>query len=259
MSAKDSFPESGTPSALPGISRESLFQTFVESIGDYAIFLLDPNGMVMSWNKGAERIKRYKANEIIGKHFSTFYTQESRDRDWPATELKEATRVGRFEDEGWRVRADGTRFWANVVIHRAARQDGVLRGFSKITRDLTERREQEERLRRSEERFRLLVDGVQDYAIYMLDPDGKITSWNSGAQRITGYNADQVIGRSTEMFHRPKTCARTRRAKRCASRSCTAGRTRARGACARTVRPSGPTWSPRRCATRRGSCAVTRR
>ena len=204
MSAKDSSPESGTPSALPGISRESLFQTFVESIGDYAIFLLDPNGIVMSWNKGAERIKGYKANEIIGKHFSNFYTQESRDRDWPAIELKEATRVGRFEDEGWRVRADGTRFWANVVITALRDKEGVLRGFSKITRDLTERREQEERLRRSEERFRLLVDGVQDYAIYMLDTDGKITSWNSGAQRITGYKADEVIGRSTEAFHRPE-------------------------------------------------------
>src|SRR6185436_16188325 len=141
MSSKDSPPESGTPSVLPGISRESLFQTFVESIGDYAIFLLDPNGIVMSWNKGAERIKRYKANEIIGKHFSAFYTQESRDRDWPAVELREASRLGRFEDEGWRVRADGTRFWANVVITALRDKDGVLRGFSKITRDLTERRE----------------------------------------------------------------------------------------------------------------------
>jgi len=203
MSSKDSPPESGTPSVLPGISRESLLQTFVESIGDYAIFFLDPSGTVMSWNTGAERIKGYKAQEIIGRHFSTFYTQESRDRNWPAIELTEAARIGRFEDEGWRVRADGTRFWANVIITALKDQNGVLRGFSKITRDLSERREHEERLRRSEERFRLLVDGVQDYAIYMLDTDGKITSWNTGAQRITGYSADEVIGRRFELFHRP--------------------------------------------------------
>jgi len=201
MSSKDSSPESGTPSILPGISRESLFQAFVESVGDYAIFLLDPKGMVMSWNKGAERIKGYKADEIIGKHFSTFYTGESLGRNWPARELEEAMRVGRFEDEGWRVRADGTHFWANVVITALRDSKGVLRGFSKITRDLTERREHEDRLRRSEERFRLLVDGVQDYAIYMLDPEGRVTSWNSGAHRITGYHADEVIGRSFEMFH----------------------------------------------------------
>ena len=203
MSSKDSPSESAPPPILLGISREALFDTFIESVGDYAIFFLDPQGFVRSWNKGAERIKRYKADEIIGRHFSTFYTQESLDRNWPARELEEAARVGRIEDEGWRVRADGTRFWANVVITALYDPKGILRGFAKITRDLTERREHEERLRRSEERFRLMVDGVQDYAIYMLDVEGRITSWNSGAHRITGYLADEAIGRPFEIFHRP--------------------------------------------------------
>jgi len=189
---------------LPGISRGSLWQTFVESIGDYAIFFLDPKGTVVSWNLGAERIKGYKAEEIIGKHFSTFYTQDALDRNWPARELIEAERLGRFEDEGWRVRKDGRRFWANVIITAMRDPAGKLVGFAKITRDLTERREHEEQLRRSEERFRLLVDGVEDYAIFMVDPDGHVSSWNSGAQRITGFAADEVIGEPVATFYAPE-------------------------------------------------------
>ena len=181
-----------------------LWQTFVESIGDYAIFFLDPKGTVVSWNLGAERIKGYKAGEIIGKHFSTFYTQDALDRNWPARELIEAERLGRFEDEGWRVRKDGTRFWANVIITAMRDPAGKLAGFAKITRDLTERREHEEQLRRSEERFRLLVDGVEDYAIFMVDPDGRVSSWNSGAQRITGFAADEIIGDPVATFYAPE-------------------------------------------------------
>ena len=183
---------------------EERFRMMVEGVRDYAIFLLDPTGHVVTWNAGAQRIKGYAPDEIIGKHFSQFYPAEARERNWPQRELEEAIRLGRFEDEGWRLRKDGTRFWANVVITRLVDREGVHRGFSKITRDLTERREQEERMRQSEERFRLLLEGVEDYAIYMLDPDGRITSWNAGAQRITGYSADEIVGQSFERFFPPE-------------------------------------------------------
>src|SRR6185436_10195281 len=178
-----------------------LFQLMAESVRDYAIFLLDPQGNIQSWNPGAERIKQYKADEIIGRHFSTFYTPQDIARDWPATELKRATMEGRFEDEGWRVRKDGSRFWAHVVITALRDPGGKLLAFSKITRDLSDRREQEEALRRSEERFRLLIEGVQDYAIYMLSPEGVVTSWNTGAHRIKGYEASEIIGKHFSRFY----------------------------------------------------------
>jgi PAS domain S-box-containing protein len=180
---------------------EERFRMLVEGVRDYAIFLLDPAGYVVTWNAGAQRIKGYMPDEIIGKHFSQFYPAEARERNWPQRELEEALRVGRFEDEGWRLRKDGTTFWANVVITLLTDKDGVHRGFSKITRDLTDRRAQEERMRQSEERFRLLLEGVEDYAIYMLDPEGRITSWNAGAQRITGYSAEEIVGQSFERFY----------------------------------------------------------
>ena len=157
------------------------FQRLVEGVRDYAIFMLDPAGHIMSWNSGAQRIKGYSAAEIVGKHFSIFYTADAIERKWPQYELEAAVKQGQFEDEGWRVRKDGTRFWANVVLTPMVAEDGTLLGFSKVTRDLTERREQEERLRQSEERFRLLLEGVQDYAIMMLDPEGRVSSWNTGA------------------------------------------------------------------------------
>jgi PAS domain S-box-containing protein len=166
---------------------EERFRLLVDGVQDYAIFMLDTEGRIMSWNQGARRLKGYAAPEVIGKNFSMFYPPEALERGWPATELREATRLGHFEDEGWRVKKDGTRFWANVVITALRDGDGTLRGFSKITRDLSEWRAQDERLRQSEERLRLVLEGIQDYAILMLDPTGRITSWNSGAERITGY------------------------------------------------------------------------
>jgi PAS domain S-box-containing protein len=180
---------------------EERLRLLVENVTDYAIFMLDPSGKVISWNAGAERFKGYKADEIIGKHFSVFYPREALDAAWPAQELERATELGRFEDEGWRIRKDGTRFWANVVITALRDRKGVLHGFSKITRDLTERREAQEELRRSEERFRLMLEGIEDYAIIMLDPKGCVTSWNAGAQRINGYTADEIIGHSIERFY----------------------------------------------------------
>ena len=180
---------------------QDAFQRLVEAAQDYAIFLLDPGGNIVSWNVGAQRIKGYAAQEVIGRHFSIFYPEEARRRKWPEHELEIAAAQGRFEDEGWRVRKDGTRFWANVVITAMRNAAGELRGFSKITRELTERRANEERLRRSEERFRLLVESVKDYAIFMLDPDGRIVSWNAGAQRISGYAAQEVLGRHFSLLY----------------------------------------------------------
>jgi len=179
----------------------NLYALMVDRVQDYAIFLLDPGGCIMSWNAGARRIKQYEADEIIGQHVSILYTKEDRARDWAGTELKRATLDGRFEDEGWRVRKDGSRFWANVSITALRDDNGSLVAFSKITRDLTERKKHEEALRHSEERFRLLVEGVQDYAIYMLDPDGVVTSWNSGAERIKGYRAAEILGKHFSRFY----------------------------------------------------------
>src|SRR6185295_433433 len=184
-------------------SPENLFELLVDRVRDYAIFLLDPAGNITSWNSGARLIKGYAPEEIIGKHFSVFYLPDEVTRGWPDHELRVAAREGRFEDEGWRVRRDGSRFWANVVITALRDDSGNLLGFSKITRDLSQRRAQEERLRESEERFRLLVDGVVDYAIFMLDPEGTIVSWNPGAQRMKGYTRAEIIGKHFSRFYPP--------------------------------------------------------
>ncbi|MDQ0142324.1 PAS domain-containing hybrid sensor histidine kinase/response regulator [Cupriavidus necator] len=177
------------------------YRTLVESVQDYAIFTLDVDGHVSSWNKGAARIKGYRREEILGKHFSQFYTPDAVARRWPDAELKAAAELGRFEDEGWRVRKDGSRFWANVVITALRDSEGQLIGFGKVTRDLTEQRRAAEALRQSEELLRLLVEGVKDYAIFMLDPGGHIMSWNSGASYIKGYRRDEIIGRHFSLFY----------------------------------------------------------
>jgi PAS domain S-box-containing protein len=175
----------------------------VENTTDYAIIMLDPQGHVVSWNAGAERIKGYTAEEIIGQHFSVFYPAEANASNWPARELEMAAQHGRFEDEGWRLRKDGTRFWANVVITALRDQQGRLIGFGKVSRDLTERRQAEQQLREGEERVRLIVESIVDYAIFMLDPDGYVVSWNAGARRIKGYEADEIIGRHFSTFYTP--------------------------------------------------------
>jgi PAS domain S-box-containing protein len=182
----------------------ALYQLAIEQTKDYALFLLDPEGRILTWNAGAERLKGYTPDEIIGRHFSIFYTQDSIATGWPQHELKAATIEGRFEDEGWRLRKDGSRFWASVIITALRDTDGHLLGFSKITRDVTSRKMHEEALAQSEERFRLLIEGVVDYAIYMLDPEGIITSWNSGASRIKGYSADEIIGKHFSRFFTPE-------------------------------------------------------
>ena len=180
------------------------FRLLVQSIVDYAIYMLDPDGKVTSWNAGAERIKGFQADEIVGQHFSRFYTDEDRKAGLPATVLETARREGKFEGEGWRVRKDGTRFWASVVIDRINGADGELIGFAKITRDLTATREAQHTLLEAERRFRILVQGVTDYAIYMLDPKGHVTNWNPGAERIKGYAPDQIIGEHFSRFYTPE-------------------------------------------------------
>lgn len=194
----DSQPSpSNTPigdTLLARISPEDRYRALVDSIEEYAIFLLDAKGRIATWNAGAERIQGYRAQQIIGRHFSVFYPQEVAARGYPDEELRHAAKLGRWEDEGWRVRKDGSRLWANVVITALRDEKGELMGFAKITRDLTERRRNEERLRQSEERLRRLMDAVED-AIFMLDPGGQITSWNGGATRVLGFRAQEIIGR----------------------------------------------------------------
>ncbi|MDB5437163.1 MAG: sensor hybrid histidine kinase [Phenylobacterium sp.] len=177
------------------------YRLLVDAITDYAIFMLDTEGRVISWNAGAQRAKGYDACEIIGDHFSRFYTEEDRAADVPAHALRTAVQEGRFETEGWRVRRDGSRFWAHVLIDPIRSPSGELLGFAKVTRDLTERRSAEETLRRSEQQFRLLVQGVTDYAIYMLDLEGRVSNWNAGAQRIKGYRPHEIVGQYFGRFY----------------------------------------------------------
>jgi PAS domain S-box-containing protein len=183
------------------------FRLLVDAVQDYGIFMLDPGGMVMSWNSGAQRIKQYTPEEVIGRHFSLFYLPEAIAAQWPTEELRRAARDGRFEEEGWRLRKDGSRFWANVVITALRDDSGELTGYGKVTRDLSERRLHEEALRDSEQRIRLLLESVRDYAIFMLSPEGIIESWNSGAQLIKGYRAEEVLGKHFSLFYRPEDLA----------------------------------------------------
>ena len=177
------------------------FELLVQSVTDYAIYMLDPKGRITSWNAGESRFKGYDAAEVIGEHFSIFYTPEEQEEEIPRVALETAAQEGRFEIEGWRVRKDGSRFWANVVIDPIRDPDGNLVGFAKVTRDLTERKAAENELRASEERFRRLVQSVTDYAIYMLDPEGKVSSWNAGAERFKGYASEEIMGEHFSRFY----------------------------------------------------------
>ena len=212
---------------------EERFRLLVEGVKDYAIFMLDPEGKVASWNEGAHHIKGYRQQEILGRHFSVFYPEEDVKRSKPERALEIAQEKGTYEDEGWRVRKDGSRFWASVLITALQDEAGGLRGFAKVTRDITERKRAEEEirqlnknlesrveertsqlqaavaeleshqreLRQSEERFRILVEGVSDYAIFMLSPDGNVVSWNEGAERIQGYGASEITGKHFSIFY----------------------------------------------------------
>ena len=183
------------------LTEEQRFQYLISGISDYAIYMLDPDGHVSSWNAGAQRFKGYLAPEILGEHFSRFYTPEDRATNLPERALSTALVEGKYEAEGWRMRQDGTRFWASVVIDPIYDEAGTLLGYAKITRDITDKRQAEQALRASEERFRLLVQGVTDYAIYMLSPEGTVTNWNVGAERIKGYSYDEIVGQHFSTFY----------------------------------------------------------
>ena len=192
-------PRNTLPAAREGDADR--LRLFITSVTDYAIYMLSPEGTVVSWNAGAQRFKGYTPDEIIGQHFSRFYSEEDRAAGVPERALRTAREQGKFEAEGWRMRKDGTRFWASVVIDPIRNEQGELVGFAKITRDISDKRAAQEALRESEQRFRLLVQGVTDYAIYMLSPGGLITNWNAGARRIKGFEHDEVIGTHFSRFY----------------------------------------------------------
>jgi PAS domain S-box-containing protein len=199
---------SGPPaSPIPVPERRDIFRTLVETISDYAIFLLDTDGTVMSWNRGAQRIEGYEAAEIIGSHFSRFHSEDAIARGWPQKELELARRHGRLEDEGWRVRKDGTRFWANVLITALHNEAGEVIGFADVMRDMTDQMKGATKLQESDETFRLLVLNVKDYAIFMLDPHGHVVSWNAGAAQIKGYLSSEIVGRHFSAFYLPEDIA----------------------------------------------------
>jgi PAS domain S-box-containing protein len=183
---------------------EMRFRLLIDAVVDYAIYMIDPDGIITSWNAGAKRFKGYEEAEILGQHFSRFYTEEDRQAGLPQRALDTAIGEGRFEGEGWRVRKDGTHFWSHVVIDPIIDPSGTLLGFAKITRDLTDRKMAEETLKQSEQQFRLLVQSVTDYAIYTLSPDGRVTNWNLGAQRIKGYRPEEIIGQHFSLFYTPE-------------------------------------------------------
>ncbi|HTM58116.1 MAG TPA: PAS domain S-box protein [Candidatus Udaeobacter sp.] len=179
------------------------FRLLIDSVQDYAIFMLDLEGRIVTWNAGAEKLKGYRRDEVIGRHFSIFYPRDAVEKGWPDWELEIAKANGRFEDEGWRVRRDGSTFWANIIITVIRDERGIARGFSKITRDLTGRHRDEQELQMREEHFRVLVEGLRDNALFTIDREGLVTSWNVGAERVTGYRADEVLGFSFDRFYSP--------------------------------------------------------
>ena len=183
------------------------YRLLVEAITDYGIYMLTPDGRVASWNAGARRFKGYSEQEILGQHFSVFYTPEDLAAGLPARALAEATNSGRFENQGWRLRKDGSRFWVHAIIDPVRNANGDLIGFAKITRDLTERRESELELARSQDMFRRLVLGVTDYALYMISPEGIVTNWNAGAERIKGYRPEEIVGHHFSQFYTPEDAA----------------------------------------------------
>jgi PAS domain S-box-containing protein len=185
----------------PTLVGDFFFRHLVESLRDYAIIMLSPAGLIEYWNAGAQQLKGYAPDEAVGRHFSMLYTAAAIEAGWPDEELRRAASSGRFEDEGWRRRKDGSLFWANVIIHARYGADGKLIGFSKITRDLSVRRRYEQQLQDSEQNLRLMIEGVKDHAIFYVDESGRIASWNAGAQRLLGYRSEEAVGLDTSVLY----------------------------------------------------------
>lgn len=194
---------------------EGNFETVISEVEDYAILLLDTRGDIISWNKGAERIKGYRADEIIGRNFKLFYPKEDLQNGLPDVLLEQAATKGKVAHEGWRIKKSGHRFWGNVTITALHDSNGKVTGFIKVTKDLTDRKIAEDRynnmleelrlkneaLKREEERYHKMISEVQDYAIILLDVDGKVLDWNKGAERVKGYKPSEIVGKNFRLFY----------------------------------------------------------
>jgi PAS domain S-box-containing protein len=181
---------------------EEIFRLLVEGVKDYAVFMLGPDGRIVSWNEGAERIQGYEVSEVVGEHFSVFYTEEDLDRGLPGEELRVAANEGRFEEEGWRVRKDGTRFQAEVVITVLRDEAGNLRGFSQVTRDITARKEAEEALRSSLRKMANLKAALDESAVVAItDEHGKITYVNDKFCKISKYYMEELVGQDHRILN----------------------------------------------------------
>jgi len=186
------------------VSDGGIYQRLIQGIAEYAIYMLDTEGRIRTWNAGAQRAKGYTAEEIIGCYYGCLYTPEDQVNGLPASNLRIARDEGKFQAEGWRARKDGSKFWAHAVIDPIYDANGALFGFANVTRDCTELHHLLIRAQEQEQRFRLLAEGITDYAIYMLDPSGIVTSWNAGAERANGYEAAEIVGEHFSMFYTPE-------------------------------------------------------
>jgi PAS domain S-box-containing protein len=208
-----------TPKQKRSEARADL-QRLIDGVIEYAIYMIDSDGQVLSSNAGAAPLKGYSDREIIGRNFSDFYTPEDRAAGVPSKALETARTEGRFAAEGWQVRKDGTRFWASVMIDAIRDETGKVIGFANVTRDITERHQAHLDLLESEQSYRRLVEAVIDYAIFRLDVHGMVATWNIGAQRIKGYTADEIIGQHFSRFYtdEDRACGAPKRALETAAR-----------------------------------------
>ena len=193
--------------SLALVQGEEWFRLLVEGVTDYAIYMLDPEGRVVTWNAGAERSKGYKAEEILGKNYSIFFLPEDAEAGEPARELAEAEREGQYQTEAWRMRKDGAKFWAIVTLTAIRDGQGELRGFAKVTRDMSAQKAAEEVLRSHNaqlESYRIIVENIDSYAIFTLDVEGRINSWSPGARNVVGYTAEEVMGREYSIVFTPE-------------------------------------------------------